>query len=151
FRVVLAEILNSGAGFPSVGCQPVTNRFLAIILPLNELAAAAVANIRLLWRLGINVVNGPTFGANPAAGDALERQLLVHVNDKHAAEFQVVFIEQLKQHVNLLQRAWETVEENMFAVRSFQCNADDFFDDPGGYQFSRQLIILDLAAQRRAL
>jgi hypothetical protein len=86
-------------------------------------------------------------GTNPTAGDAIQRNLEINVEEQDSAKLQFEFLQQLKKNVNLLQRTGKAIKDHKSAIDFRQRARKDLFDQFRGYEFSGDLVGFDLTPQ----
>src|SRR4051812_42816167 len=94
-----------------VDLEPVLDGLRLVVVALHELRAVLVADALVLRRVELDVVEVPVLDAHPATAEAADHLVVVDIDHQRGCEPAVAALERVLEHLGLLHRAREAVEQ----------------------------------------
>src|SRR5215203_72011 len=110
-QAAVTVVADEGRRLVRVDLQPVPDGVLAVVVALEELTAAPVALAGGRGRVEVEVPDVSAAPAGPAPGEPADDLVVVHHQLEDDVDRGVLGREQLVEHLGLVDRAWEAVEQ----------------------------------------
>jgi len=141
------EIFDHRNRFAHIVPEPFPHDFRLVVLPLNELSAAAITNSVLPGRVAMDIVERAVLKTDAPAAETFLGDLEIQGQDDHGAELQLTVLEYFFHQINLPHGTGKPVKEDKIAGHLFQLMGNDALQQLHGHQLARALIGFDFLAQ----